>query len=515
MSPDPHPTARRWLRLPARDDAGFGLVEAVVSLSIMAVLMTSFAFVMLAATRANVVARTDQQASNLLNQQVEAVRSLDYSAVTMRSGDASIAGDPAISGTTYVPNGEALVVDTVGSVQHQLAPITRDNTTYTVRRYVTQPAGQTGYRRVTVTVSWTSAGGDRSRSIETFVTATTRGLPLPRFEARINGSGTDKTAGAGTEVVWGFAVRNLGARDAWNVAASSGTWTYVVDTNADGLRQAGETTLLPDSDGNGVRDTGLIETTQTVHLLAYRTLAAVEASPQTVTFSFTSASQPPPASTAKTVTTTLTVTSAVVVGPGGTASCPVLPAAPCTLTAYDLDQAQNGNRLARNPNPMREGATSFNPQAALYNYSTDYPLTGQGRALANASTTSIDAVHRVMSHEWQVANNQTRSYRGTAVYELWVTCPTSRSVTLAVELGSSTASGGAFTLAASGSQTFTCAGPAQKVGVQLPLSSTLSVPGRGWVAVRASVAYSGATDPVVRALYDTSTYRSTLTMPRL
>jgi type II secretory pathway pseudopilin PulG len=501
---------RRFLRLPARGDAGFGMVEAVVSLSIIAVLLTSLAFVLITATRAGVVARTDQQASNLLNQQIESVRSLDYAAVTMRSGDASIATDPAISSGTYLPTGEPLAVEAVGSVQHQLAPITRDNTTYTVRRYVTEPAGTTGYKRVTVVVTWTSAGGPRERSLETFVTATQRGLPLPRFEVRLNGSGASKTVGADTEIAWGFAVRNLGARDSWNITASSGTWTFVVD-DGDGIRQAGETTALADTDGNGQPDTGLVETTQTRYVIAYRTVGATEASPQNVTFTFTSASQPPPLSDAKTVTTEMTVTGSSSGGVTGVASCPALVA--CTLTPYHLDQANNGDRSAVNPNPLSEGAISL--QTSIFNYSTNYPVTGQGRALATSTDTALNQVHRLMEHRYQVPNGQSRSYQGVALVEVWVTCPAGRAGTLTAELGSSAHPNGAFVSKTTASSVFTCAGPAQVVGVELPLATPLTLPAKDSVVLRTTVTYAGATDPVVRVLYDMSSYDSVLTLPRL
>jgi type II secretory pathway pseudopilin PulG len=501
---------RRFLRLPARGDAGFGMVEAVVSLSIIAVLLTSLAFVLLTATRANIVARTDQQASNLLNQQIESVRSLDYAAVTMRSGDTTLATDPAISGGTYVPNGEPLVIEAVGSVQHQLAPVTRDNTTYTVRRYVTEPVGTTGYKRVTVVVSWTSAGGPRERSLETFVTATQRGLPLPRFEARINGSGPAKTVGAGTEIAWGFAVRNLGARDAWNITASSGSWTFVVD-DGDGIRQAAETTVLSDSDGNGQPDTGLIETTQTRYVIAYRTVGALETSPQSVTFTFNSAAQPPPLSDAKTVVTELTVTGSTTVGVSGVASCPLLTS--CTLTPYYLDQANNGDRSAVNPNPLGEDAISL--QTSLFNYSTNYPTSGQGRALGTSTDTGLNEVHRLLEHRFQVPNGQTRSYRGVALAQVWVTCPSGRVGSLTTSLGSAAHPSGAFVATSTATSLFTCAGPAQLVGVEIPIGTTFTVPAKDSVVLRTTVSYAGATDPVVRVLYDTTTYNSSLTLPRL
>ena len=51
-----------------------------------------------------------------------------------------------------------------------------------------------------------------------------------------------------TTLTWGFQVSNRGARDTFNISASTGTWDYYVDTDCDGARDAGENTTLTNTD---------------------------------------------------------------------------------------------------------------------------------------------------------------------------------------------------------------------------------------------------------------------------
>src|SRR4051794_34688119 len=121
-------------------DSGLGLVEAVVSIAVAALLVTALAATTLTATRGGLASRADSNASNVLNEQVEKLRSLDYSALSLRYTDTTIAGDAKVdrSGTPwrFAPTGEPLVVGTVGGVPHEVQD-SRNNVTFVTRRYVT------------------------------------------------------------------------------------------------------------------------------------------------------------------------------------------------------------------------------------------------------------------------------------------------------------------------------------------------------------------------------------------
>src|SRR6185437_3762511 len=88
----------------------------------------------------------------------------------------------------YDPDGtgpivrEKIVTAIGGVVKPHVNVVTRNNTRYTVARYVTDPGDTTGkYRRVTVVADWVSGKKTHSRRSSTFVTLTRRGLPLPNF----------------------------------------------------------------------------------------------------------------------------------------------------------------------------------------------------------------------------------------------------------------------------------------------------------------------------------------------
>ncbi len=228
------------------DDAGFGMVEAVVSLAIMAVVLTSLGVVLLGTTRATVTARADQQASNILNQQIEEIRSFDFAAVTLRSTDTTLASDPAVSvdlaasppSGTLLSNGEPLVIDSVGSVEHQLPTIRRNNTDFQVRRYVSQPSDSSGDVQAGAgRRQWNIAGRARERRIDTYVSDTRRGMPLPKFVVGLNGTSTPKDVGAGDAVVWGL--------------KSCRTWAH--ETRGTSQRQPGRGRSTATSTATGAR----------------------------------------------------------------------------------------------------------------------------------------------------------------------------------------------------------------------------------------------------------------------
>ncbi|MGI9091683.1 MAG: type IV pilus modification PilV family protein [Gemmatimonadaceae bacterium] len=82
-------------RLAAGGDGGFSLVEAVIALMIAAGVFSSVSVALLQTVRSSVQARQVQLATDLMNQQVEYVRSLDYAKATEIKAD--LAGDPDLT----------------------------------------------------------------------------------------------------------------------------------------------------------------------------------------------------------------------------------------------------------------------------------------------------------------------------------------------------------------------------------------------------------------------------------
>lgn len=494
----------RRIRAAAADDGGWSLIESVVALAILAVVLTALGAGTLTVARASVNARTAQQAANILNQQVEQARSVEYAALTMVATD--LAGDPRVSGSgpwTYLPTGERLVVDTVGSLApHRVAEV-RDSTAFAVARYVTDASSAAGaLKRFTVVVTWDAHGQVKERQLSTLVSLTRRGLPLPDFTFALNNTSTPQPVGPETRLVWGLRVENSGARDSWNLTSDDGRmWTYVVDGDGDGVLDADETEQLPDADADADTDpdTGAIETHGVRFLLATRVLAAGETGSLVTTFVARSVAQP----TAATAATSLRVEA--VVGAAATpagASC--APGSPCTLTDYHLDQVADGDTPSTQPLPL---VLTPALQPGTPNYSTEAG-PGAGRVLVPGGT----GAQALADFRYQVPHKQTHSYGGTAALRTAVQCAPGRSVILAADLGaSSNANGGTFTRAGAGSTALTCTGSPQQVAVTLPLTAPLATD--RYVTVR--LAAVAADSAPVRLLYDMSTADGVLTLPRL
>src|SRR4051794_29887020 len=176
-------------------DDGVSLIEAVVALFIATGVFLSLAAASVTSLRSTLVSRQNQQASDLATQIVESARAMKFGAMTMATadvpnGDTRIAGSAA-AGYVATPGtgiSECAAVSTGGALTQHVTTATRNKTVYTTRTYITYPnvstacIDATGYvRRVTVRVSWRTAGKDRTRSLSTLVADTVRGLPLPRF----------------------------------------------------------------------------------------------------------------------------------------------------------------------------------------------------------------------------------------------------------------------------------------------------------------------------------------------
>lgn len=491
------------LRRRVRGEDGLSLVETVVAIGLLSVVMMALLASSVYAVRATVDGRQNQQAGDYLNEAVEAVRSLDYGAVVMRTAD--LAGDPQLvttGGVTRFDPGtgpEPVDASDVGAVTPHVEARNTDNGVYTVRRYVTVPAGTAtnaqgipAVRRLTVQVSWETRSGTRRRTVSTLVTNTRRGLPLPYFRLAYNGPASvvagvpTQYRNPATDVDFGFALTNLGARDAWTISASTSGWSYYVDTDKDGL-WSGDIATEPALSG---ASTGLIEAgSQAFYLVARRSVGGSESG--TTQTTFTATSEAIPTAPTKSIVTALVVVDGVVVGPTPTTSAspsasPSGPAVVCTpgsvvsvtdsgavpgastngghtLTAlHALNGDVVGDTTTLATTTLATGTTALQP--APCNFSTDAG-SGTGRHLAAGGTGSAGT----QELQFQPASASQDAFRGTAVMVLYVLCDAG-TPTLTVTLR--TLSGSTYgSVQATGTQTPTCNGSTfSRVDVPLAIS---------------------------------------------
>ena len=167
---------------------------------------------------------------------------------------------------------EPLIVG--GKILEHLRPVdtqTANNTRFTLRTFVTNPGDQYGaaYKRVTVIATWKAGDVTRQRSISSFVTSTTRGLPLPLFKLAPVGSAAT-IVNPGANIVFGFELTNQGAPDKWDLTATGSTGWGIYQDDGDGTWELGVDQLVADTSGDGTPDTGLVDPTATFMFWAYR-----------------------------------------------------------------------------------------------------------------------------------------------------------------------------------------------------------------------------------------------------
>ncbi len=239
---------RRRLERARRGEDGFGLIEVVVALGVMATVLLALLSSTVFAVRATVDARRNQQAADYLNRAIEQVRSLDYTGRRPAHVAADGPGDrhgrrrQEVLGRRRPGAGRA-------QRDGDRPPADRgpghDNGQYTLRRYVTVPVGTTttpaglpSLRRITVVVTWQTRDGTKTRRSSTLMTQTRRGLPLPNFTWKYNGPAAvvsnvpTWTKNPGNDVEYGFVLqqpRRPGQLDAdrqlLRLDASTGTST--------------------------------------------------------------------------------------------------------------------------------------------------------------------------------------------------------------------------------------------------------------------------------------------------
>jgi hypothetical protein len=509
-------------RLAMSQDGGFSLLEAVVALMIAAGVFSAISVALVQTVRASLQARQSQIAADLMNRQVEFVRSLDYSKATELAADlaSDVGVDPLLSynsgqNTYYLTTSagqEPVVAGTVGLIPQHKQVVTQQNTAYTIRTYITAVTDATNasasYRRITVTIEWSVNGKTHSRKTSSFFTETRRGLALPKYS--MGTAGTFKT-NVGATLVLPVKVTNIGAPDAFNITATAppaGTWAWYYDSDGDGAYTVADS-LLGDSDSDGTKDTGPLQTNSSITIFAVRTVAVGEALTQTVTFTGRSSAQP-------TATTAVnSFSDQVLVNP---AQCA------CTLTTYFLHNSATNGNTAYPAGPMYFDRNA--PAAArqtLYDYSTDCSTQTSGavdcgsvpagRYVRFGGSSNENNITKVGA--WYYAVPSATTINGTASVTIWarVADGSGTAGTLTAYIGSdnNNSLSGSFVVAGSGTVTFPATSPAgwQSVTVGVPISSAFSVARNKNLVVR--VVASGSLN--LRLGYDTNEYNAQVSMP--
>lgn len=421
------------LRAPDRltgGDDGFSLVEAIVALAIATAVFTALAFALIGGAKSSLLSQQNQQAGDVLNKAVESARALPYQTLAMQPADldaGEVSGPsraPVLSVGSYNPGDdtttgtlEPLVTDLHGALAPHVTQETQNGGTFTIRRYVTVPADASGavYKRLTVVVTWNGLGKERKRTYSTLVAESKRGLPLPDF--KLTGTASlSQCRNPGSVAVYGFNIKNNGARDAWSLttAPTTPTWSFFEDVNANGTYDSTTDVALPTTSA-GVPSTGLIEPTQARRFLGVLQLAdaATQPAPYTLTtlFRATSVAQPSYFQQLTAVTTVQADACGAVAtspspAPSPTSAPPPAPGQPepscASLTGpaatsapggtlvryYPYNPTQPGNTAASAPMPVLRDAGSPPASGNLYNYSTDLHAVA-GRKLTAANTTGL------------------------------------------------------------------------------------------------------------------------------
>jgi type II secretory pathway pseudopilin PulG len=502
-------------------DAGFSLLEAVIALVIAGGVFGSLSLALIGSVRASQQARQNQNAGDILNRQVEFVRSLDFSGATEITND--LAGDSNLtysSGTYYLATSagnEPVVSASVGLIPQHVQTVVQQNTTYTVSTYITKVTDTTNasanYHRVTVIVQWTVNGVTHTRRSSSFFTDTRRGLPLPRFT--IGTSGTYPT-NVGASLALKVKITNVGAPDAFNLTASTppsgGSWAWYWDSNSDGVYSTGDS-LLSDSDGDGTKDTGLLQVGSSIVMFAVRTVVVGEPTTQNVLITATSAAQPT-ASTAS-----QSISDQVLVNPASCTGCNLISYYLHNSTTYGptvyQGTANNGNAI-----PMLMDRTSpASSRGSLYNYSTD--CTGftscaavpAGRYVHTGGATIENDKTKVASWYYSVPT-ATSVVAGTAALTVWVRpadgSAAASTITAYVGSDQNFAMGGTYQNFGSATATVPAQSTAgwQPVTIGVPVSA-FSINSNKYLCLH--VVASGTLD--VRLGYDTTGFNAAVVIP--
>jgi len=527
-----------WIRerLRERGDEGFSLVEAIVSLTLIAIVMSGFTIAIVGSVKGSMVARQNQQAGDLLDRSVEEVRALGFSSVAMDPADVTGTDGGLLascSGTYCLSvNGtqEKLLLASGGSVNPHTTTITLNNVPYTIRRYVTTPtdteAGST-YRRLSVFVNWTAEGAVHTRQTSTLIADTRRGLPLPLYKFTPVGP-TTLTVNPGGTVRFGFKLTNNGARDTWNFSTDQPTlgWTYVFDNGDNVYDAATDTTVVTDTTGDSIIDTGALEPTTSVVIWATRTVPTSPNSTYSSVAKFTVTSYAAPSYTS-TLSTTVNVQPGVVsptaspTASSAPTGCPQQDNPPAatgvTQTAFNLFNTSTtpANTTAQDPmvldNLTAPSATTL-PDYSLDDGYGSGAITG-GRVLRPTTLGSSETnALKLADFRYRLTKNQT--INGTVTATLWAVPQSglsSDSLHLTFYLMSASKSGSSYVWQQRATTAYNVSswgcGTFNKLKVALPVNFNLS--NNDYLDLY--VVNTGSAD--ARIAYGTTTYGSRLVVP--
>lgn len=494
------------------DDAGFGLIEAVVALLIAGIVFSALAASLISAVGASMFARQNQQATDFANRELERLRATDFGALAHVAAD--LAGDPRLVSCAAPaclprPDGtlEPVITGATGGVVPHVQllsatlahPEDVNHTDFTVHTYITQsdqPVDQAV--RATVYVTWTTGGQVHERSATTVIAYTQRGLPLPVF--RLEVADDAKGISPGDELTYKVRLINQGAPDYWTLSwvGDGSNWKFYEDTDGDGAFDATADTMISQTDriDPASEATFFFVTSSLTGLGGYSTEVVAR-----------SVGQPTAAGAEKRYTVTTTVTSGVVVPtPTPTPTGPPLPpeitcAAPTVPAVSGVNNSYTVRGYTLHNDGFGDTPTlplmywDFNPgdETALWRYSTDVSATATGRVLAPAGP-SLPTPSAVLALtdptryvDWARQLTAKTAFDGTPVVRVWVASDVPVQLQAIVYRG--TSSGATINRTEWATQTVTvggtCPGGFQETYIALPTDlARTDLPVGSWFGVR-------------------------------
>jgi Tfp pilus assembly protein PilV len=548
--------AVRRFRLPVRDDSGFSLLEAVIALVVATSAFAAMAAGTMSAIRATMMARESQQAADFMGAQLEYDRNLDFGAVASDAAQLAASGDPLLtncSGNTCFDPGtgvpERVYTATGAGVPYNTTETATqtNNTQYKVHAFVTAPnwAQRSYYRRVTVVVTWQDGknGTTHTRRDSTIITYTQRGLPLPVFKVTPIGS-VSKSLNPGATAVFGFTVTNQGAPDRFDLAKSdtyTPGWSWYLDNGDGAYDPTTDTTVMTDTDGDGIIDTGKLDPNGTVKVWMVRTIDSTitTSQSQNTTLSVTSLAQPLAAGGVQTLAFVANVVVGVVTpspSPSGsvTPTPSATPATDCSAASSATGSASSGytlrsyilHNLATPQDSVAQATLAMSPTSpyasTLYKYSTDVLANQPGRVLvpglfSDVFASSLDT-SKVADWRYPVG---AKAYSGNAAVNLWVAPPAGNTLATVslqayvykyTKVGNSYAAAQVATIPLAISP-HSCTGFQQVGGtgaISIPASGNGRLTANDWLGVR--IVNQGTAN--VRIAYDVlGVYPSALVLP--